>query len=235
MTFDLDYAKKTLKLGANRFCLLPYSTLIIAMGDHWEPGAKEAVMAMREYSRERGQIEVELVEEQDRCFLWGDALGSMRNMGYRRAMEGGFEYLLYVDNDVTPPPWALLQLLSRHMPITVPRLVYADGEAHGVNVTQLPENQGLAMAGSVLLSMVLFKTSIFYPYADHDFWGNSLGDDEEYHFTKLAMRGLQPMVDTDLTVVCLQPPHFPLDFRKNPEAIKTAREEREKARVYLLR
>lgn len=234
MAFDLDQTLLRLKAGANRLALLPYSTLIVAMGDHWEPGAKEAVMAMREYSREQGKIEVELVEEQDRCFLWGDALGSMRNMGYRRAIEGGFEWLLYVDNDVQPPPHALIQLLSRHMAIIAPKIVYADGDDHGMGAAKLPSDQGMVMVGSTVLSLVLFRTSIFYPYADVDFWGNSLGDDEEYHYIKLALRGLRPFVDTDLTVTCLKPPHFPLDFRRNPEAIKTAREERDKARIYLL-
>ena len=234
MTFDLDQAMLRLQQGANRLALMPYSTLIVAMGDHWEPGAKEAVMLMREYSRDKAKIEVELVEEQDRCFLWGDALGSMRNMGYRRAMEGGFEWLLYVDNDVQPPPHALVQLLSRHLPIIAPRIVYADGEDHGMNMAKMPSGQGIALVGSTVLSMVLFRTSIFYPYADIDFWGNSLGDDEEYHYTKLAMRGLRPFVDTDLTVTCLKPPHFPLDFRKNPEQIKTAREERAKVKVFLM-
>lgn len=234
ISFDLPATLQRLKAGANRMHLLPYSTLIVAMGDHWEPGAKEAIMAMREYTRKDGMIECELVEEQDRCFLWGDALGSMRNMGYRRAIEGGFEYLLYVDNDVVPPPHTLLQLLSRHMPIMAPRLVFADGEDHGMNVARLPEGQGLAMAGSVLLSMLLFRTSVFLPFADVDFWGNAMGDDEEYHFTKLAMRGLKPYIDTDVTVSCLKPPHFPLDFRRDPEAIERALQERKKARLYLL-
>ena len=232
--FDLAATLDRLKKGANRQHLLPYSTLIVAMGDHWLPGCKESVMAVREYSRQAGSIEVEILEEKDRCYGWGDALGSMRNMGYRHAIEGGFERLLYVDNDIILEKHTLLQLLSRHMPIIAPRVTYLDGLAHGLETPKLQADAGLVLAGSVVLSCILFKTSIFYDYATHDFWGNSLGDDEEYHFTKLALRGLMPFVDTDVTAVCQAPPHFPLDQKRPKAEVDGARAERYKTKILLL-
>lgn len=175
-------------------------------------------MDMRDYAQ-KCKIDAQLIIERDRCFNWGDALGSMRNMGYRHALLAGFEYLMYVDNDIILPEHTLVKLLSHQLPMVAPKVVFATGETYGLEVPKLADDGGLVMAGSVVLSCLLAKTVVFLPWALADFWGNALGDDEEYHFTKFYMAGHMPFVDTDIKAVCLKPPHFPLDKKPKGEPL----------------
>jgi hypothetical protein len=68
---------------------------------------------------------------------------------------------------------------------------------------------------SVVLSLVLFKTAVFRPWWQGDFWSNAIGAAEEYHFTKLKLMGHRPFIDTDVAVRILKRPHFPLDESPN--------------------
>ena len=193
--------------------LSPFSTLVFAMGNYWKPGCLDAVLKMLKYTHEYG-YEVALYEERDRCFSPYDALGTMRNIGYMKAIEEGWEFILYVDNDVRPAEDVLVRLLQRYVPIVSPKIVYVDGQNHGLDMPRMPEGKGLALIGSCVLSCLLVKTSVFLPWANGGFWGNAIGDDEEYHFRRLALTGHRPFVDTDIVVECVEPPHFPLDKRK---------------------
>ena len=67
------------------------------------------------------------------------------------------------------------------------------------------------MVGSYVISFVLFRTSVFLPWALNPFWQDAIGADEGYHFSKLEMAGHRPFVDTDVEVVVQSAPHFPLD------------------------
>jgi len=190
----------------------PFSTLIAAMGNYWHPGCKEAIEAMCQFTWEAG-YEVTFYEEEDACYAPYDSLGIMRNSAYYRALQEGYEYLLYVDNDIQPQPDTLVKLLHRYVPILSPIVRYADGEAHGLTLPAMESGKGLAMVSSIVLSCLLFQTSVFLPYALTRFWQDSLGAGETYHFDKLAMTGHRPFVDTDVVVTCVSPPHFPLDSR----------------------
>lgn len=190
--------------------LSPYSTLIAAIGDYWAPGSLEAMQEMSKTTFAHG-YEVCLYEEFDRCYRPFDALGSMRNMAYWRAIREGWEHILYVDNDVLPQPDTLIRLLSRRVPIISPIISYADGQDHDLALPQAERGRGLAMVGSCVLSFILFRTSVFLPWVTSGFWGNAIGDDEGYHFAKLELSGQRPFIDTDVEVVCQNPPHYPLD------------------------
>ena len=188
----------------------PYSTLVAAMGDHWHPGCREAVEAMVQYSADQGQA-VGFYEERDRCFRPYDAMGVMRNAAYMRAIADGYEFILYVDNDVLPPKDALHSLSQRFAPIINPIVLYADGENHGLLMPQLPRGQGLVLVTSCVLSFLLVKTAVFLPWATVPFWQDAIGADDQYHFMRFGMAGHLPFVDTDVTVTCVSPPHYPLD------------------------
>jgi len=191
--------------------LRPFSTLIAGIGDHWKRGCKEAVTAMAEHTYKQG-IEVCLWEVPDRCYQRYDAIGTMRNEVYLKAMREGWEFLLYCDNDVKPPADALFKLLLRYVPIISPIITYIEGAKSGTAMPHLKRNQGLAMVTSFVLSFFLCKTAVFYPYLG-GFWENPLGADEEYHFEKLSVIGHRPFVDTDVIVPCVESPHYPLDKR----------------------
>ena len=188
----------------------PYSTFIAAMGNYWREGCFEAVRGMQDYARDRG-IRTSLVEMPDRCYQPYDALGTMRNYAYMRAINEGYEYILYVDNDVKPKPSILMDLLNRHVPIIAPVISYADGKDWGLGTPKVKRGQGLAMVGNLILSMVLFETRVFLPYTNVPFWADAIGADEGYHFLRLQMQGAKPFLDTDVEVLCVDPPHFPLD------------------------
>ena len=189
----------------------PGSTLVAAMGNYWHPGSFEAVMAMVEHTWTEGGLFVRFYSEQDRCYDPYDALGTMRNLAYMRAIREGFEYLLYVDNDVIPLPTALLQLQARYVPVIAPILRFTDGETHNMRQAALKQGDGLAVVHSVLLSFVLFRTEVFMPWALTPFWDNARGSDEEYHWERLALAGHHPFVDCDTVIQVANPPHFPFD------------------------
>ena len=192
--------------------LSPFSVLVAAMGNYWMPGCREAVEAMCVEAWEQG-YQVMLWEEHDCCFNPYDALGTMRNKSYMKAILEGYEYLCYVDNDVQPPKDALIRLMHRMVPVISPIIVYADGEAHGMGMPKMEQGQGMALVGTVLLSMLVFQTQVFLPWALTPFWDNAIGSDEAYHFQRLAMAGHRPFVDTDVVVTVQRPPSFPLKDR----------------------
>ena len=191
--------------------LHPGSTLIAAMGPHWHRGSYEAVYEMAKYTFMAGHL-VQFYEEQDRCYEPYDGLGTMRNYAYLRALEEGYEWVLYVDNDVLPEPDTLVKLQTFHLPIIGPLIRYSDGQDHGIGLAKMKQGEGLAMVRSVVLSFLLFKTKVFQPWWQGDFWDNGRGSDEEYHAKKLAMAGHSIMVDTSTVVVCQNQPHYPFDF-----------------------
>jgi len=199
------------ELGMPRH-VAPFSCMIAAIGNHWEPGCYEAVAAMAQYTFQQG-FQVCLYEEHDRCYNPYDALGSMRNMAYQRAISCGYEYLCYVDNDIKPPPDALVRLARRWVPVVAPITTYVDQQAHGLKVPLVQPGQGLAMISSCVLSMLLFQTRVFLPWALTPFWENAIGADEEYHFRRLEMTGHRLWLDTDVVVEVTKPPSYPLDRR----------------------
>ena len=195
----------------------PYSTLIAAIGNHWEPGCWESIKAMADYTANICEYPLLLYEERDRCYNWGDALGSMRNMAINKAIYGGWQYLMMMDNDIQVGKDCLVRLLHRHLPIIAPIVAYTDGETHGLETPKLERGKGVAMVGSVVLSCLLVRTSLFLPWALTGFFSNAIGDDEEYHFTRLFMAGHMPWIDTDVEVVAVKPPHFPLDTKRRAQ------------------
>jgi len=211
--FDSESAKELFEFRDSRGMphhVRPFSTLIASMGNHWHEGCFEAVKAMAEHTYNAG-YDVCFYEEHDRCFNPYDSLGTMRNLAYIKAITQGYEYLLYVDNDVMPEPDALVTLLHKFMPILSPRMEYWDGDDHGQGIPRMEKNRGLAMVGSVPLTFLLFQTKVLMPWMSTDFWRDSLGADEGYHFQKLEAFGHRPFVDTDVTVKVMSPPHYPLD------------------------
>ena len=194
----------------------PWSTFIAAMGPHWKPGSKEAVMEMAKHTYDQG-IEVAFAEIQDMCYQPFDSLGTMRNSAIERALRGGWEYILYVDNDVLPPKDALHKLLGRGVPVITPKVKYADGKDYGLTMPHLEEGKGLAVISSGVLSFLLLRVSVLRLLPG--FWENALGAGEKYHFDKLeALTGHILYCDTDVVVECLAGPHFPLDHKGSEDS-----------------
>ncbi len=192
----------------------PFSTLIAGMGPHWSEGSFEALELMGEYAFQNGFVCC-LYEEPDRCLEPFDAIGTMRNHAYMKALQEGYQYILYVDNDVFPEADVLYKMLKRQMPVLAPVIRFADGSDHGIPQAGMETGNGLAVVGSVLLSFLLIKTTVFLPWAMAPFWENAVGAAEPYHFSKIAQSGNRPMIDTVVSVMVFDPPHFPLDAKKS--------------------
>ena len=212
--------------------IYPGSTLIAAMGSHWHPGSYDAVLEMAKHTWVEGGVLVRFYAEQDRCYEPYDGLGTMRNLAYMRAIREGFEWLLYVDNDILPEPDMLMRLMEWQMPIIAPLVRFPGNEDYGIRQASYPKGGGLLVAHSVLLSVLLLRTEVLVPWALTPFWDNARGSDEEYHFQRLAMTGHRPIVDTNTVVTVQNLPHFPFDHLKRDyrtlapkEAIQNWREQ----------
>ena len=215
----------------------PNSVLIASLGANWEPGCRDAVVTMANETANKGYW-VSLYQVPDLCYQPYDALGTMRNTAYVKALIQGWEYLLLLNNDVVPQPDTLLRLMNRHLPIVAPAIRYRDEdtligqyqevgkkEGKAFEYEDIPlfytvpqarpdrRNKGLALAGAVLLDFVLFKSRVFMPWATGAFFQDAIGAGELYHWEKLDMVAHNPWLDTDVVLEVVKPPHFPLDRR----------------------
>ena len=197
----------------------PNSVLIAAMGYHWKQGSWQRVVDMMQHTIEQGSY-VALQEIQDRCFEPYDALGTMRNEAALSAVNEGFEWLLYVDNDVLPERDTLVRLLNWQLPILAPYVV-EPGTGRRLFGPGWDPNSGLKPAKWCVLSMLLMRTSIFNCVGPR-FWSDAVGADEGYHFQTLWHYGHQPWIDTNTPLVVAGIPHYPLASNRLTSAQRAA-------------
>ena len=193
----------------------PWSVLICAMGYHWKPGSWQKVVDMMQHTQEQG-FYVAMVEIMDRCLNPYYALGAMRNEAIMKAKQG-FEWILYVDNDVLPEPDCLLRLLNWDMPIVSP-YVREPGTNKPLHGPQREEGTGLQPIRWSVLSMLLMRTSVFNIWPGGEFWNDSVGADEGYHFQKLWDVGHRPWIDTNILLPVYSTPTYPLAVNRMGEA-----------------
>lgn len=185
----------------------PWSVLVAAMGNHWKPGCWQKVLDMVQYTNNQGFL-CNLEEIMDRCFNPYDAMGAMRNEAVIRARQG-YEYLMMVDNDVLPDPDTISRLMHWHVPIVAPYVI-EPGVGRPLHGPVQARDQGLRQIRWCVLSMVLYRTTVFGSFPGGEFWNNAVGADEGYHFQKLWDVGHNPWVDTTLLLPVYQAPTYPL-------------------------
>jgi len=209
-SFPSEQEKDRLTLStASRWAhMRPDSVLVTSISNHWRPGCWQKVVDMIMYSQTQGYY-VALQEIQDRCFNPYDALGTMRNEAVLQAQIEGFEWLLMVDTDVKPERDTLIKLLSHQMPIIAPYVV-EPGTGRRLFGPSWDPNQGVKPLRWTVLSMVLFRTTVFNCFPYGQFWADAVGADEGYHFMKLWHMGHQPWQDTSTIVIVEGTPHYPL-------------------------
>lgn len=186
----------------------PKSVLVAAMGNHWANGSWHKVCDMLQYCQQQG-IYAALSELQDRCFDPYDALGTMRNEAALMAMNEGFEWLLYIDNDVLPEPDTLTRLLAWEMPVVAP-YVAEPGTGRRLFGPGWDPNQGLKPAKWCVLSMLLFRVSVLHCFPGGVLWNDAIGADEGFHFQRLWYYGHRPWIDTNVQLITAGAPHYPL-------------------------
>ena len=209
----------------------PDSVLICPMGYYYPPGCWQKICDMMMFTQSQG-LHVGMQELQDRCFNPYDALGTMRNEAIMIAQNEGFEWLLYLDNDVMPDRDCLLRLLNWQLPIVSP-YVAEPGTGRRLFGPDWNPNQGIRPAKWTVLSMLLMRTSVFNCMGTPSrFWSDAIGADEGYHFQTLWHYGHQPWVDTNTQLVTAGGPHYPLSSnRLNPEQRRELWERISKNRV----
>jgi len=199
----------------------PNSVYVAAMGNHWAPGSWARVIDMVLKTNELG-IPCWMQEMQDRNFSPYDALGTMRNEAATEAQMYGFEWICYVDNDIYPEPDTLARLIAVAdewgVPIIAPYITEPEvgRPLHGA---PLQEGQGLKPVKWCVLSMLIFRTSIFRTF-NGAFWQDAIGADEGYHAKKLHLYGYRQYIDTN-TRCYVSPgknarPTYPLSLNRLP-------------------
>mgnify|MGYP001609861739 CR=1 FL=1 len=189
------------------------SVLIATIGTDFMPGTKEALLeVVEETSRNGWQVALESVK--NLCIEPFHGLGAMRNWAAQQAIEGQYDYLLTIDNDVLlPDKNALLRLLSRGRMVVVPFYdqIYQQEKDGGVPWDRLAEpllepDQGLLPITWSAVSCVLYDTVVFR-YAGQRLWTDALISNEEaYYFLHLRNLGIRLWQDTDVRVNLLTGP-----------------------------
>ena len=193
--------------------LSPESVFIAAIGNHWAPGAWNRVVDMFVATKNSG-VRAAMFELMDRCHEPYDALGTMRNEALLMAMNQGFEWICYLDNDIWPEPDFLLRLLRWQLPIVAP-FVAEPGTGKYLGGPGLEANTGVKPAKWTVLSMLLFKTAVFNCTGPM-FWHDAIGADEGIHFQKLWHYGHRLWVDTGVQLQVGRRPIYPLSSRGLP-------------------
>lgn len=204
---DQERDKLTQPTASRWAHMRPDSVLVASISNHWRPGCWQRVIDMILYSQSQG-VYAALQEIQDRCFNPYDALGTMRNEAVLQAQIEGFEWLLMVDTDVKPEKDMLIRLLAHQMPIMAPYVV-EPGTGRRLFGPSWEPNQGVKPLRWTVLSMVLFRTTVFNCFG-HNFWSDAVGADEGYHFMKFWHVGHQPWQDTSTILIVEGTPHYPL-------------------------
>jgi hypothetical protein len=172
---------------------------------------------MIQYAQNIG-IRCTLEEMQDRCNQPYDALGTMRNEAWLKAAGGGYEFILYLDNDVLPREDTLVRLIRRQQPVIVPWIEEPPkptGEP--LRILHGPVQQAFYGQHKIkwsVLSFMLWNVNVLRSFGGI-FWSDAIGADEGFHFQRLYYQtGIQPMIDTEVVVPIFQPPTYPLTASK---------------------
>ena len=123
-------------------------------------------------------------------------IAGMRDLVVKRAQDGGFEFVLFVDSDILPESHLLIDLLKHEAPIVVPYIIDPDGvdQKRMLGDPDLKPDTGVQSARWVCASFMLFRTSLFncpgVTFKDGD-----IGDD--LFWRNLWHYGHRPYVDTN--------------------------------------
>jgi hypothetical protein len=208
--------------------LHPDSVLVAAMGNHWIPSAWQRVADMVTFTLRQG-IQCGLQEMMDRCHQPYDGLGTMRNEAILMAMNEGFEWLCYVDDDIMPEPDTLLRLLNHQLSVIAPYMV-EPGTGKPLHGPSMAVGSGLHLAKWTVLSMLLFRVDVFN-CTGPNFWRDALGADEGYHFQLLFHYGHRLFIDTAIPLQIGKRPLYPLSYKRMLPQERMEHEERLRARL----
>lgn len=185
----------------------PGSVYIAAIGRRWEPGCWQRVVDMKEFTNSQG-IMCWLEEQPDSHSTFPEAdVSGMRDEGIYKGLDGGFEWICFVDNDVEVPPDFLCRFTRYGLPIVAPTILD--------NKTGIPVcgpiyklGQGLVPMQWVSLSLLLVKAAIFNCPGTRF----SNVSTEGRFFQNLWHYGHQPWMDTDVEVKTTRGPTRPGDL-----------------------
>ncbi len=208
--FSSDVEKQATVVRAAEYWehISPNAVMVAVIGNHYKPGAWQHIADMVTFTNQKG-IRCALSEMQDRCFNPYDALGTMRNEAILKAQLGGYDWLCMVDADVKPDADLLYRLLGWGMPIIAPFIVEA-GTGRKLHGPHWEPDQGLRPLKWCVLSMLLFRTTVFNCLPAGTMWSDAIGADEGFHFQRLAYYGHRPFIDTSSHLIVDERPHYPL-------------------------
>ncbi len=142
---------------------------------------------------------------------------AMRNEGVRMAMEGGYDYLLLIENDACLLPNTLLRLLTHDKDIILPRLTYPDFtpiEELCYGPSDRPKNQdGLLRLTWAAHCCILFKVDALRRIPA-PVWQGFQTEGEDHIYWQKA--GCYPYMDMDMPAKILQLAYGHKDFYEIP-------------------
>ncbi len=194
----------------------PSSTLVAAIGTSWSPTAWQKVIDMVEYANAHG-VCCWLREFSDPCTtLPYQAAGPMRDVACSAALDGGFEWLLLIENDILPEPDLLLRLQSWNMPVVVPYI--KDEERDRVLAGGRHEpNQGLISVSWAVMSCVLIWTKVLNCFPNGQPFGYFTAEGDFTH--KLIHYGHRMFQDTNTPLKTAKGPTYHGDCKNLAELL----------------
>jgi len=136
------------------------------------------------------------------------AIHDARNLVVRKALEGNFKYLLFIDSDMRIPPGAIFKLMSYGKPVTAGYFFSRSGNHFPCAFTETKDreyvslfepNSGLKEVDAVGMAFTLIETHVLKQLKDPWFEWGKYGEDIGF-CRKVRDLGYKIFVDTDLVI-----------------------------------
>ena len=179
--------------------------IAIPVHSHCEPETMQSVYALKVPNGVAAEL----------LFIKGYTVAVARNRLAEHSLRNGFDYTFFVDGDIILPPDALEKLLFVNAGIAagwyikkipgkeIPELYKNNGEGKTVNITVVPENELLPIAGCGF-GCALINNSVFRSLGERN-WFKYIHEDsgflcsEDIDFcVRAAGKGVQIVADTSL-------------------------------------
>jgi hypothetical protein len=184
----------------------PGSTYVAVIGAMYDPGVWEKLVNMTMYTTQQGlKCWMEEIWPARASVIPMVDVAGMRDLAVRRALDGGFEFVLLVDSDTLPEMDLLLKLLAHEAPIVAP-FIAEPGVSRMLGDPPLQLNTGLQRARWICASFTLFRTSVFN-CPGVSFKAGDIGDD--LFWRNLWHFGHRPYVDTNESLKLTRGPGRP--------------------------
>jgi len=183
--------------------------LVASIGTDFLPGCLEALTRAMLFARDAG-ISMSYQVIRNVCIKPNEGVPFMRNDAITAAMEGDYDYLLMVDNDVlVSDPATIIKLILAGPPLITPW--YDCSSLNGMDFPRVARpmyypNQGILPLHWVSINCLLFHVGILRAIGPYIFPEAIVTNKEEHIFRRLKVAGFKLYQDTSTAVELLRMP-----------------------------